>query len=107
MSVFGCRMSLGGYRSEQSPRWQKAIARVGGWDMTVMWTLDYSEDKSSYWCKERWYLSPTLHMSPPTPPPFHPQCKSLLSLLSTGCLGKDCHQKGKENDSNAYHHLQR
>lgn len=57
----------GGYRTEPSPRWQEAIARVEDWDMTVMWTLVYSEDKNSYGFRERWYLSPTLHMSPPTP----------------------------------------
>lgn len=23
------------------------MARVGGWDMAVMWTLDYSEDRTA------------------------------------------------------------
>lgn len=82
--------------------------------MTLMWTLDYSEDsedKSSCGCRERWYLLPTLHVSPHPPtspsPPTHTQCRTLLSLLRTDCLGKDCHQKREEDGSNAHHYLQR
>lgn len=29
------------------------MAKVGGWGTTVMWTLDYSEDKSVCGCRER------------------------------------------------------
>lgn len=56
--------------------------------MTVIWTLDYSEDsedKSSCGFKERWYLLPTLHVSHPHPPLPHPHPSAEPSYL---CLGQ-------------------